>query len=89
MFDLGVDTHMYTCSPNVKSSILIDAYLPINVDKESEMTTLSLSAFVDSKETLLEIFDCKDDCFFGHKAHDCFVDANVLCKSKWFGDFQA
>ena len=58
LFNLGISAHMCTCGLNVKFSVLFDACLPTNVDKESEVITLSLFASTDSQEALifLEIY---------------------------------
>ena len=89
MFDLGISAHMHACGSDVKSSILVDAYLLTNVDKESQLMALPLSSYVDFEEALAfpKISNC-EDCFSSDKPDDGSI-VNVLHKSKCFEETQA
>ena len=80
---------MRICGLDVKFSILLDACLPVDIDKESEVMTLSLSSSVGFEEAMafLEISDCKD--YFSHDEVEDDSIINVLHKSKQFEEAQA
>ena len=89
LFDLGVSAHMHAYDPDVKSPVLVDASLFVDVDKESEVMAFSLPSSVGFEEALAfsDISDC-EDCFSSDEANvGCNV--NVLSKSKRFGEVQA
>ena len=62
LFDLGVSAHMRAYGLDVKSPMLVDASLPANVDKESEVMALSLPSSASFEEALafLDISNCED-----------------------------
>lgn len=86
LFDLGVSAHMRAYDPDVKSPVLVNASLPPEVDKGSEVMALSLPSSVGFEEALAEISDC-EDCSTDDEA-DVGCNVNVLSKSKRFGEAQ-